>query len=174
MKMAWTKTQKQIAVRACIAAKIGEEQRRDMILRHFANARMQDGRISSTAPNLSNRDYEQFMAIVENYAGGQVLHFTRGYWSKCAADQHARLRFRVRNINDSLVAAGLFTPDGESLRGWISKRVTKGMTDRAEELDYHGLMALTLGLEAFASRNRVAVGVMDDAPLQSTSTAVRN
>lgn len=170
--MAWTNTQKQIAVRACNAAGIREEQRRDMILRHFANARTPDGRITSTSPKLTNRDYEQFMAIVENYAGGKILHFTRGYWAQCAADQHARLRFRVRGIVNALVAAGLFTPDGESLRGWILNRVSKGETDCAEALDYHGLMALILGLEAFAARNGVAIGVMDDAALQGTPAVV--
>jgi hypothetical protein len=170
--MSWTNTQKQIAARACKAARISEEQRRDMILRNFANAHTSDDRITSTAPKLTNKDYEQFMAIVENFAGGQILHFSRGYWAKCAADEFARMRYRVNAINTALEAAGVFNADGAGLRGWISKRVTRGQTDSIEDLDFHGLNALILGLEAFAAQRGVAVGVTDDAAIaQNQSTA---
>jgi hypothetical protein len=148
--MPWTNTQKQIAARACKAAGIGEEQRRDLVLRQFAHARTADGRISSTAPRLTNRDFEQFMAIVEGYGGGQVLHFTRGYWQAHAADQWARMRHRALAIAAELEAAGKLAPGGAGLGGWIAKRVTRGEADRVEQLDYHGLLALILGLTAYA------------------------
>ena len=83
--MAWTSTQKRMAVRSCRAAGICEEQRTDMILRHFQHAH-HGGRITSTAPKLSNQDFAAFMAIVEHTAGGKVLHFSQGYWEAAAAD----------------------------------------------------------------------------------------
>jgi len=107
------------------------------------------------------------MAIVESYAGGQILHFSRGYWQRGAADEFARLRNRAERLNAALESAGVFAVDGAGLRGWISKRVTKGATDQIGDLDYHGLMALILGLEAFAARQCVAVGVKDAETLQS-------
>lgn len=153
--MPWTKTQKQIAARACKAAGIAEEQRRDVVLRNFAHARLPDGTITSTAPRLTNRDFEQFMAVVEGFAGGQVLHFTRGYWQRHAADQWARMRHRAAAIAGELEAAGRLAPGGTGLAGWIEKRVTHGQTNRIEQLDYHGLLALILGLTAYARQNGV-------------------
>lgn len=155
--MAWTNTQKQIAARACKAACVSEEQRRDVILRNFAHARLPDGRISSTAPKLDNQDFEQFMALVENYAGGQILHFTRGYWRTHADDRNARLRHRATTIAAAMESAGIFPAGGAGLAGWIAKRVTDGATDKLAELDYHGLMALILGMTAFARQRQVAL-----------------
>jgi hypothetical protein len=155
--VAWTNTQKQVAARACKAAGVSEEQRRDVILRHFRNARTPDGRITSTASKLSNDDFEQFMSIVEAQAGGQVLHFTRGYWHAKAADRWHRMRFRARRIAESLEAAGALMPDGAGLAGWIRKRVTKGETDQLDALDYHGLLALILSLTAYARQRGVDI-----------------
>jgi hypothetical protein len=153
--MAWTNTQKQIAARACKAAGISEEQRRDVVLRHFANARDGAGRITSTAPKLTNADFEQFMAIVEAQAGGQVLHFTRDYWTRHAADQWARMRHRAVRIAAELEAAGKLAPGGVGLSGWISKRVSRGEADRVEQLDYHGLLALIVSLQAYARQQGI-------------------
>src|SRR5439155_5054854 len=155
--MAWTNKQKQIAARACQAAHISDEQRRDMILRNFAHAHTPDGRITSTAPKLTNQDYEQFMAIVESYAGGQILHFTRDYWRDHAADQYARMRHRAGAIAAELERAGIFKPDSEGLRGWIFKRVAGGETNQLADLDYQQLLALILGLQAFAAQRAVAI-----------------
>lgn len=169
--MAWTKTQKQIAVRACKAARVSDEQRRDVILRHFAHAKMPDGSISSTAPKLSNDDYEQFMSIVEAHAGGQVLHFERDYWQRKAQDRYGRMRRRVYMIAQELEKHGLLHPNGAGLSGWISKRVTRGQCDRVEELDYHGLLALILSLTAYARQRGVelrASGTTDHQPPTGT------
>jgi len=154
--MAWTNQQKQIAVRACRAAGIGEEQRRDMVLRNLDNAHLPDGRISSTSPKLTNADFEQFMAIVEQAAGGKILHFTEGYWVKSAADSLGRMRHKVRGLAAELEAAGHLAANGIGLAGWIEKRVTRGATNRLEELDYQGLRALILGLKAYG-RQRAAL-----------------
>lgn len=155
--MAWTNQQKQIAVRACKAARISDEQRRDMILRHFEHATMTDGRISSTSLRLTNEDFEQFMAIVESHAGGQVLHFTRDYWRSHAQDHYARMRHRVASIARQLESAGALHPGGVGLSGWISKRVTQGACDSIEQLDYHGLLALMISLTSYARQRGVAL-----------------
>lgn len=154
--MAWTNQQKQIAVRACKAAGISDERRRDMILRNIDHARMPGGHVTSTAPKLNNADFEQFMAIVEQAAGGQVLHFTEGYWVKSAADSLARMRHKVKELAAALEAAGHLVPNGIGLAGWISKRVTRGETDQLSELDYQQLRALIVGLEAY-TRQRAAL-----------------
>lgn len=152
--MAWTSKQKQIAVRASRAAGISEEQRRDMILRNFEHAHHQ-GQITSTAPKLKDGDFEAFMAIVEQFAGGQILHFSPGYWQSCAADGLSRMRGKVAKIAAALEAAGKLAAEGVGLAGWINKRVSGGTSSRVDELDYHGLLALILGLEAYARQNSV-------------------
>ena len=125
--MAWTNKQKQLAVRACRAAGIGEEQRRDLILRNFANAR-HDGRITSTAPKLTNRDFESFMGVVEGYAGGRVLDYAPGFWQGRAADEWRRMRFRVERIAAALEARGLLQPGGAGRGG--AGRVDQQAGDR--------------------------------------------
>jgi len=155
--MPWTNTQKQIAVRACKAAQVSDEQRRDMILRHFAHAKMPDGRISSTSPRLTNEDFEQFMAIVEAHGGDKVLHFSRDYFKTKAEDHYHRMRRRAYMIAQQLEAAGLLHPNGAGLSGWINKRLTHGQCERVEELDYHGLLALILSLSAYAHQNGVEI-----------------
>ncbi len=153
--MAWTNQQKQIAVRACKAAGIGEEHRR-LILMNLNHARLPDGRVTSTAPKLNNADFEQFMAIVEQAAGGQVLHFTKDYWAESAADSLSRMRHKVKELAAALEAAGHLVPNGIGLAGWIEKRVSQGATDQLSELDYQQLRALIVGLGAY-TRQRAAL-----------------
>lgn len=146
--MAWTNKQKQLAVQACRAAGIGEEQRRELILRHFENARYK-GDVTSTSPHLTHQDFAEFMAIVERYAGGRILHFTPRYWQASAEDQLQRMRHRVAELAAELEACGRLEPGGAGLAGWISKRVSRGQADRVEELDFHQMRALILQLEAY-------------------------
>jgi hypothetical protein len=154
--MPWTNKQKQLAVRACEAAGINEAQRRDVILRHFANAVAPGGRITSTSAKLTSADFEQFMAIVEGHAGGKLLHFEAGYWQSCAGDGLSRMRYRALKLAEQLEATGQLTP-GVGLAGWIEKRVTRGRTNQLAELSYHELFALINGLEAFTRQRAVAV-----------------
>jgi hypothetical protein len=152
--MPWTSKQKQIAVQACRAAGITEDQRRDLILRNFANAHHQ-GDITSTAPKLTSNDFEAFMAIVERYAGGKVMHFTTGFWSVQAADRLKRMRHKAIDLAALLESHGKLAAGGVGLAGWISKRVSAGTASRVEELEYHGLAALIIGLEAYARQNGI-------------------
>ena len=153
--MAWTNEQKRVAVMACRAAGLSDEQRK-MILASIDHARLPDGRVTSTAAKLNNADFESFMATVELHAGGQVLHFMRGYWQDCARDSLGRMRHKAKRIAGELEAAGHLTANGVGLAGWIRRRVSRGETDRIEELDYQGLRALIVGLEAY-SRQRAAL-----------------
>ena len=158
----WTKKQKFLAIRACKAAGINDDQRVDMILRAFPHAHYK-GDIKSTAPRLTSKDYAAFMAVVEHYAGGQILHFTRGYWDRANADELQRMRFRVRKIAAELEAAGKLAPGGVGLAGWIGKRVSKGATNRLEDLEFPSLQALLLQLEAYAKQGREAEAAPSDA-----------
>ena len=153
--MAWTNDQKQIAVRACKATAIGEEHRR-LILQQFEHAKY-GGRVTSTAPRLTNNDFAAFMAIVEAAAGGQVLHFSRGYWDDAASDRLSRMRGKATRCAEELVKAGLLAGNGVGLAGWISKRVSGGTADSVESLDYHGLLALLLGFESYGRQNGLAM-----------------
>jgi hypothetical protein len=155
--MAWTIKQKQLAVRACRAAGISEEQRTDMILRNFPRAQHK-GDITSTSPKLNNQDYEAFMAIVERFAGGKVLHCTQGFWQASAADSLSRMRFKAARLASALEVQGKLQPNGVGLAGWIEKRVSGGATRKMEELDFHGMVALILGLEAYARQSQIDIG----------------
>jgi hypothetical protein len=160
--MAWTNKQKMIAVKACRAAGLNEDQRVDMILRSFPHAHYA-GDITSRAPRLTSKDFAAFMSIVERYAGGQILHFTPGYWERANADELQRMRFRARKIAAELEAAGKLAPGGVGLAGWIEKRVSKGATNRIEDLAYPSLQALIIGLEAHARQGREAEAAPSDA-----------
>ena len=151
--MAWTAKQKSLAVRACKAAGVSEQQRTDVILRNFANAEY-GGDITSTSPKLTNHDFEQFMAIVESHAGGRLMSFERGHWQRAAADRWQRMRHRCQQMADQLQAAGHFSAD--SLAGWIAKRVTNGRADQLDQLDFDGLRALSLQLASFCRQRGVA------------------
>ncbi len=152
--MAWTNKQKQMAVRACKAAGVSEEQRVDLILRNFKNAH-HGGDITSTSPRLTNTDFEAFMAVVERFAGGTLLHFTAGYWQASAADHLKRMRGKAVKVAQVLELAGKLAPGGVGLAGWIQKRVSGGTASSVDQLDYHGLLALILGLEAYARHGGV-------------------
>jgi hypothetical protein len=154
--MPWTNKQKSLAVQACRAAGISEEQRVDVILRNFVNAHSA-GVVTSTSPRLTNHDFESFMAIIERTAGGTILNYSPGFWDRAAADWLRRMRFKALAIAAALERAGKLAPDGVGLAGWIQKRVTGGIASRLDELEYHGLSALIIGLEAYARQNAVKI-----------------
>ncbi|MGE5608864.1 MAG: hypothetical protein ACM359_06405, partial [Bacillota bacterium] len=81
---------------------------------------------------------------------GQLLHFSPHYWQECAAHGLSRMRHKAQVLAQLLESHGHLTPNGVGLAGWIEKRVTAGESNRLEDLDYHGLRALIVGLEAYA------------------------
>jgi hypothetical protein len=131
-----------------------------MILRHFANAH-HDGRITSTSPKLTNRDFEAFMAIIERQAGGKVMHFTDGFWQRSADDWLKRMRYRAKSIAAELEKHGKLAANGVGLSGWICKRVGGGTAITLDELEYHGLLVLILGLQSYAGQNAIKLGEAD-------------
>ena len=165
--MAWTNKQKQLAMRACREAGLNEDQRVDMILRSFPHAHYK-GDITSTSPKLTNQDFSAFMAIVERFAGGKILHFTPGYWDRSSADELQRMRHHAYKLAAELERSGKLAPNGAGLSGWIEKRVSKGITSRLEDLEFPALQALIIGLEAYAKQGRQAA---DDSGL-ATAVAV--
>jgi hypothetical protein len=165
--MPWSPKQKQLAARACIAAGIDDHVRRDVILRNFCRA-WHNGKITSTAPRLSNQDFAHFMSIVERYAGGRILHFTAGYWEAAATDVLHRLRYRAQKLALALEAKGKLAPDGVGLSGWIKKRVSGGEVNRLVDLDYHGLVALILQLEAYTRQRPASPSVLSGVPAPRT------
>jgi hypothetical protein len=154
--MAWTNLQKSIGVQACKAAGVSDEQRVDVVLRNFGNAHYRQ-RISSTSPYLNNHDFAAFMAVVEGFAGGKVLYFTEGYWKKVAADYLDQMRFKVKGVAAELEKAGKLIPGGVGLKGWILKRVSGGVTDEIENLEYPAMLALITQLLAYAKQNDVVL-----------------
>ena len=116
------------------------------------------GAITSTSPKLTNQDYAEFMAVVERSAGGTVLHFTARYWQQQAADHlQERMRFTPaawRRAGNRGQAGGR---SSDGLAGWIERRVSGGETSKLEDLDFHGLTALILGLQAYARQQGVAI-----------------
>lgn len=158
--MPWTNTQKQIAARACKAAGINDEQRR-LILRQLPNAFYdRKGNAvdepTSTSRKLTNPDMEQFMATVEDFAGGKVLHFERGYWSSANQSRLSRMRNLVARIAAALEAAGLLEPDGVGLAGWIERfAADEHRTARLDRLTYGEMHKLINGIRAYAQRHDV-------------------
>ncbi len=153
--MGWTKPQKGIAVRACRAAGIDDEARA-LILGQIPDHRAtHQGRITSTSPKLTNWDFEFFMAHVESFAGGQILHYSKHYWHNQSKSGLSRLRHKAETLARRLEAAGFLEKNGEGLRGWIKSRVTRGLSSDLNSLDIDGLHALIEGLKAFIERKGV-------------------
>lgn len=157
--MAWSKNQKQIAVRACREAGIDDEQRK-LILRQFARSLYDaqgrpTGTPSSTSKRLNNSDYEQFMAVVERvHPKQQILEFSMGYWQRKAGDDTQRMRHLALQISECL-SASITSWGPTALANWIRERVAGGQTDRLDDLDSEQLHALINGLRAFGHRHGV-------------------
>jgi len=155
--MAWSKRQKMIAVTTCREARL-EDEHRKLILRQLPNA-MHDANgkrskePSSTSSKLTQRDFEQFMAIIERGAGGKLLHHSKGYWQRKADDAAHRMRYRVQQISRQLEAQGLLVADGVGLAGFIEKRIAGGRTHRLEDLDQLHLKKLLIGLTNYGKHH---------------------
>lgn len=169
--MTWTATQKALAARACQAAGIDDDHRR-LLLRQFRNS-LVHGEPTSTSPKLNQSDFEQFMAHVESFAGGQIClrdgdgrvtrEFSRGYWGNKASDDLQRVRFTARRTVELVTSRGIITPDG--VKAWISSRVSNGRSDSIEELNGQELHALINGMRALAMRHGTPLTALQQSPL---------
>jgi hypothetical protein len=66
------------------------------------------------------------------------------------------MRFKAQRLALELEAQGRLAAGGVGLEGWINKRVSGGEVNRLVDLDYHGLVALILQLEAYTRQRPVA------------------
>lgn len=136
--MAWSNKQKQIAVRACRQAGVDDAARK-LILRQFSNAMTSTGP-SSTAAKLDNTDFERFMAVIEDRAGGKVLHFSTHYFQDKAASRSTSASERQAAKIDQLYhlfeqqAAGGLKGHGTYGFGGLVRRVSAQRTDCVAEL----------------------------------------
>lgn len=138
--MSWSDKQKAIAVRACKAAHIGQEHR-ELILRQLGGRAIVGDRATSTAPDLTNADFNQFMAVVEHYSGGQIktrgrggkLLYRTGHWQR-RQDDNPRLQlvYVARRIAGSLLAEGIAA---ERIIG----TATQAIGQQLNELDFDPL-----------------------------------
>ncbi len=159
--MAWSKLQRQIAAMACRHAGLDEADRRTL-LRQLPNARKVEPP-SSRAPDLTQGEFETFMARVEWIAGGKLPRYSAWYWQDQVGGDGTlkRMRYLVRciattlELNHNADGEPLLAPDGVGLAGWISKRVTGGRTSRLEQLNQSELKALILGLRDHGTRHGV-------------------
>jgi hypothetical protein len=160
--MAWTREQKMVAAMACRSARLSEDQRH-MILSgpNFANRAIHNGRATSTSPRLTNEDFESFMALVERFAGGQLLSYSPHYWQDKAGDPDHRLRWRAQRIANSLTLIDdphepgrrLLQPDDVGLAGFIRRMFPHA--EKLDQLDRRELVSLIEGLTAYARRHQV-------------------
>lgn len=144
--MAWTNEQKKVAIISCRYACIDDDHRA-LLLRQFPRA-MHEGRVTSTSPHLTNADFEQFMAMVERQAGGQLPRYTKHYWRDKADDVLHRTRRLLQKYAIQIEARGIL-----KLGGFIRSRITDGRTDRPEDLSAKELDITLKALRAIARRN---------------------
>jgi|GEM_PF-1811393 len=140
--MPWSKKQKQIAGMACGQAGVDNDARK-LILRQFRNAffNVQGMPVSdptSTSSKLENKDFERFMAILEDRAGGRILHFTPNYFQEKAGTRsdsvNERMAWKIRELYrtyESQKAGGL---EGHGIYG-LDGLVSRFSSHRTRELD---------------------------------------
>ena len=169
--MPWSNKQKALLVRACKAAGLADQ--RDLILRQLggrAEHPAHSGRVTSTSPRLTDRDFEQAMATVEHYSGGQIRvidakgrHlYGPGHW-----DRHAetgtltRRRHLIRRMVNTLVGnprtdgdGRILDEDGHQLAGVI-RQATGGKASTIDQLTERQASAVIDALTALGHRHGV-------------------
>lgn len=136
--MAWTAKQVQLAVMACRQAGIDDAARK-LILRQFPHALFNRQGIpvsdpSSTSARLDNADFEDFMAIVEDRAGGKILHFTPGYFGDKVGSRSVHANERMGSKIRELYRAYLLQGDGRYRLEGLVWRFSAQRTSQVDEL----------------------------------------
>lgn len=159
--MPWTAKQKQTAVIICKQVGIDNDIRK-LILRQLPNAIPSGGgEPSSTAKALNQRDFERFMAIVEDRAGGKLNGFDRGHFASKVASQSTnaseRQAQKIRELYDELCARGGKLP-GAGIYGFdgLVRKVTNNRTVALEQLTPREASNMIGMLQAMISRRRPA------------------
>ena len=159
--MGWSDKQKQIAVRACKGALIDDAQR-ELILRQLDGRAIVQDRATSTAPTLTNADFNRFMELVEVYSGGQVkirngngrYVYGYGHWQLQQQDNvRVQLIYVAKRIANTLFLEGV----PERLEGVIAQ-ATRGRikdTGDLDDLDEAEARKVVHALRAVADRHNV-------------------
>ncbi|MEM8781924.1 MAG: hypothetical protein AAGE65_03620 [Planctomycetota bacterium] len=95
--MAWSKPQRKRAAQA--AREAGRFDDRELLFRQLSGRAFHAGRLTSTAPGLTNADFEWFMAQLELSAGHGLCGQGYGYWQRAAQEGGwKRLHFRASDL----------------------------------------------------------------------------
>jgi len=162
--MSWSNTQKQLFARACQGAGLDDDMRR-LILGQCEGRAVHGGRITSTSPRLTQRDFEHCMAVVERSSPndqvqikrGGALRFPPGHWQQQATDEGERKRLihLAYQLAKGISAAMESWPAAdEALVGWIQTRINQHRSS-VEELPRRELTDLVHGLKAYARRHKI-------------------
>lgn len=159
--MSWSDKQKQLAVRACKGANIDDAQR-ELILRQLGGRAIVNGRVTSTSAKLTNAEFNQFMATVEVYSGGQVkirdrsnkYRYRFGHWQLQQQDNNRlQLIYIARRIIGSLTAEQV----PERIGGVIAKATRNRIedVDDLDDLDEAEAHNVVNALRAVAQRHNI-------------------
>jgi len=146
----WKKRQKALFVQACAAIGWDEEQRH-LVLSAFPNAYCGKDHPSSTSKKLTQSEFEQAMAVVEQSTKDKRIVLKRKsyatlYWTRAADKDTSRMDRLVDNLVDSLIR-GLGSFD---LGDFIRDRMTGGKKSRLADLSYSEKHKLIEGLKGCA------------------------
>lgn len=166
--MPWTNPQKSLFVQ--VARKLGlNDDQRKMILSQLPGGHGRDrfGRLTSTAEGLNNSDFEQAMATLEAWAGGQLplryqdsgrYRYGLHHFRKKADDYLGRMRSLVRRLNALLEQHEVFAAEQAGLRGFLRRMTAdrdQGRTEQLDELDYVHLYNVIEALKAMCRRHGI-------------------
>lgn len=116
--MAWSK--RQITLAHMVKNAVGwNEPNYRMILQNVAGIKRFAGKISSTNPTADNAGFERFMAFAESQGFVDVKN-GQGYWRQEVQKQNARIHYKIEDLAQRAVAAGLIGPD--ALAGFVERQ----------------------------------------------------
>lgn len=129
--MSWSTAQKRLAGQAFRESGISEDARQ-LFLRQLNGRAGQGDRLSTTAPGLTNEDFERYMAFLEQQAPKPLLGKPWGYWSR-GREEGAWKRCLWRAEQE---AAAVAKVHGEPyVRGIVSKAAKTRPAAELHDLD---------------------------------------
>jgi hypothetical protein len=158
--MPWTTDQKKLAAMAARDARLPDEHRK-LILRQLGKrALLPGGEPSTTAPALTNTDFDVYMGLLESACGGALLHYSPGHWHDKAHDRWVRCRHKVRAMFRQACAVGLcYVPpeldEASALDRFLRARLATASDRNAglEQAEWGELNALITIMHAMARKH---------------------
>ena len=167
--MSWSDKQKALAVRACKGAHINTEQR-ELILRQLGGRAIVGDRATSTSGALTNADFNQFMAVVEQYSGGQVkvrgrdnkYLYRMGHWQ---LQQQDNTRLQLIHVAKRMIGSLTAEQVPEQLEGVVAQATRSRIEDLGDldDLDEPEARKVVHALRAVAKRHNVTLKTGDAA-----------